>query len=107
MWILILSQNNIFVSIFYPMEVLLVYFLVINILEFIITGYDKYLARKQKRRIPENTLFFLALIGGTIGLLTAMLLFKHKTSKTSFIAKFAGIILIQIVVIYLIINHKI
>lgn len=70
-------------------------------------GYDKFLARKQKRRIPENTLFFLAFIGGTIGLLTAMLIFRHKTAKTSFIVKFAGIILIQIVVIYLKINHKI
>ena len=89
------------------MEVLLLYFLIINVLEFIIAGYDKFLARKQKRRISENTLFFLALIGGTIGLLTAMLIFRHKTAKTSFIAKFAGIILIQIVVIYLILSNKI
>ncbi len=83
------------------MEVLLIFFLVVNVLEFIITGYDKFLARKQKRRIPENTLFFLAFIGGTIGLLTAMLIFRHKAAKTSFIIKFVGIILIQIVVIYL------
>ncbi|WP_125718501.1 DUF1294 domain-containing protein [Flavobacterium ustbae] len=89
------------------MKVLLLYFLIINVLEFTIAGYDKFLARKQKRRIPENTLFFLALIGGSIGLLTAMLLFKHKTAKTSFIVKFVGIILIQIVVIYLKITHKI
>lgn len=83
------------------MEVLLIFFLVVNVLEFIITGYDKFLARKQKRRISENTLFFLAFIGGTIGLLTAMLIFRHKTAKTSFIIKFVGIILIQIAVIYL------
>lgn len=89
------------------MKVLLLYFLIINVLEFVIAGYDKFLARKQKRRIPENTLFFLALIGGTIGLLTAMLIFRHKTAKTSFIVKFAGIILIQIVVIYLKISQKI
>ncbi|MFD1603216.1 DUF1294 domain-containing protein [Flavobacterium artemisiae] len=89
------------------MKVLLLYFLIINVLEFIIAGYDKFLARKKKRRIPENTLFFLALIGGTIGLLTAMLIFRHKTAKTSFILKFVGIILIQIIVIYLKINHKI
>ncbi|CAD0005962.1 DUF1294 domain-containing protein [Flavobacterium chungangense] len=89
------------------MEVLLLYFLFVNVLEFIITGYDKFLARKQKRRIPENTLFFLAFIGGSIGLLTAMLIFSHKTAKTSFIIKFIGIILIQIVIIYLTINHKI
>ncbi|MHC0444421.1 DUF1294 domain-containing protein [Flavobacterium sp. 3-218] len=89
------------------MKVLLLYFLIINVLEFIIVGYDKFLARKQKRRIPENTLFFLALIGGTIGLLTAMLIFRHKTAKTSFIVKFVGIILIQIVLIYLKLTDKI
>ena len=89
------------------MEVLLLYFLFINILVFIFAGYDKYLARKNKRRIPENTLFFLQLIGGTIGLLTAMLLFRHKTSKTSFIVKFTVIFLVQIVLVYLKLIDKI
>lgn len=87
------------------MEVLLIYFLVVNVLEFSIAGYDKSLAIKQKRRIPENTLFFLAFIGGTIGLLSAMFLFTHKTSKFSFIAKFAGIILIQGGIGYLIYTY--
>lgn len=89
------------------MEILLLYFLVISIFVFILAGYDKYLARKNKRRIPENTLFFLEAIGGTIGLLLAMLLFRHKTSKTSFIVKFSGIFLIQIMLIYLILTYKI
>ncbi|MNQ68654.1 hypothetical protein D3C85_832160 [compost metagenome] len=89
------------------MKVLLLYFLFINILVFILAGYDKYLARKNKRRIPENTLFLLEAIGGTIGLLLAMLLFRHKTSKTSFIVKFFGIFLIQIVLVYLKLTDKI
>ena len=88
------------------MEVLLIYFLVVNVLGFSIAGYDKSLAIKQKRRIPENTLFFLAFIAGTIGLLSAMFLFTHKTSKFSFIAKFAGIILIQGGIGYLIYTYK-
>ncbi|OIV42453.1 DUF1294 domain-containing protein [Flavobacterium johnsoniae] len=83
------------------MEIFLLYFLFINIILFILAGYDKYLARKGKRRIPENTLFFLEAIGGTIGLLTAMLLFRHKTSKTSFIVKFTLLFLIQLALIYL------
>ena len=89
------------------MEILLLYFLVISIFVFILAGYDKYLARKNKRRIPENTLFFLEAIGGTIGLLLAMLLFRHKTSKTSFIVKFSGIFLIQIFLVYLKLIDKI
>ena len=89
------------------MEVLLLYFLIINFAVFIIAGYDKYLATKNKRRIPENTLFSMAFLGGSVGLLFAMLLFKHKTSKSSFIVKFCGIFLIQIMVVYLKLNNKI
>jgi uncharacterized membrane protein YsdA (DUF1294 family) len=62
---------------------------------------------KNKRRIPENTLFFLEAVGGTIGLLLAMLFFRHKTSKTSFIVKFSGIFLIQIILVYLKFTNKI
>ena len=89
------------------MEVLFAYFLIVNCLTFLIAGYDKYLAIKNKRRIPENTLFFFEAIGGTIGLLLAMLLFRHKTSKSSFIIKFTIILIIQIGAIYLISTHKI
>ncbi|MHC0439581.1 DUF1294 domain-containing protein [Flavobacterium sp. 3-210] len=89
------------------MEIFLLYFLFINIIVFILAGYDKHQARKNKRRIPENTLFFLQLIGGTPGLLTAMFIFRHKTSKTSFIVKFSFIFLIQAILIYLYLTNKI
>lgn len=88
------------------MEVLLLYFLFINVLVFIFAGYDKSQARKNNRRIPEKTLFLMALTGGSPGLLTAMLLFKHKTSKTSFIVKFAVILAIQIALIIAFLNYK-
>lgn len=88
------------------MEVLLLYFLFINILVFIFAGYDKSQARKNNRRIPEKTLFLMALTGGSPGLLTAMLLFRHKTSKTSFIVKFAVILLIQLALILAYVNYK-
>ncbi|WP_433834534.1 DUF1294 domain-containing protein [Flavobacterium anhuiense] len=88
------------------MEILLLYFLFINIVLFIIAGYDKYQALKNKRRIPEKTLFLMALTGGSPGLLTAMLFFKHKTSKTSFIVKFVLILGIQATLIIAFLNYK-
>ncbi|GAA3723235.1 DUF1294 domain-containing protein [Flavobacterium ginsengisoli] len=88
------------------MEVLLLYFLFINVLVFIFAGYDKSQARKNNRRVPEKTLFLMALTGGSLGLLTAMLLFKHKTSKTSFIVKFTVILAIQVALIYALLNYK-
>ncbi|MBF4515317.1 DUF1294 domain-containing protein [Flavobacterium sp. ANB] len=89
------------------MKILFLYFLIVNSLAFIIAGYDKYLAIKNKYRIPENTLFAFAAFGGSVGLLLAMLLFRHKTSKSSFIAKFSVIFLIQIVLVIARLNDKI
>ncbi|WDF63501.1 DUF1294 domain-containing protein [Flavobacterium sp. KACC 22763] len=88
------------------MEILLLYFLLINILVFIFAGYDKSQARKNNRRVPEKTLFLMALTGGSPGLLTAMLLFRHKTSKTSFIVKFVVILAIQAALIIAYLNYK-
>ena len=102
-----LYQNNTFVNDTIPMKVFFISLLFINIIVFILAGYDKYQARKNKQRVPENTLFFFEAIGGTIGLLTAMLIFRHKTSKMSFIIKFSIIFILQVLLIYLIVNNKI
>ena len=59
-------------------------------------GYDKYLARNKKRRISENTLLFWAFLGGNLGAGMGMWVFKHKTSKRSFLWKFYGIFIIQL-----------
>jgi uncharacterized membrane protein YsdA (DUF1294 family) len=88
------------------MKVLLLYFFIVNTIEFFLAGYDKYLAVKHKRRIPENTLFAVAFLGGSIGLLLAMLLFGHKTSKSSFIVKFSIILFIHFIIILYYSNAK-
>lgn len=82
------------------MLILFYYFLVINILAFAITGYDKYLAKERKKRIPEKILFSLASFGGTIGVGAAMLFFRHKTAKPSFLWTYFGITAFQIVLVY-------
>ena len=64
------------------MKVLLLYFLFVNIFVFILAGYDKNQARKNKHRIPENKLFFFEVIGGTLGLLTAVS-YTHLTLPTT------------------------
>lgn len=74
-------------------------FLALNLFTFLIIGYDKYLAKRNKRRIPEKTLLSFMLIGGTIGSAIAMLFFRHKTAKKSYLLKFWTIITIQILII--------
>nr|WP_288837671.1 DUF1294 domain-containing protein [uncultured Flavobacterium sp.] len=83
------------------MDILFYFFLTINVIAFLITGYDKQLAIQQKRRISERMLLNFAFIGGTIGSGLAMLLFRHKTNKIRYLWKFWVIIFIQIILIYL------
>lgn len=63
---------------------LVMYLIGINILAFVVFGIDKYKAIKKKFRVPEKTLFLLAVIGGSIGALAGMFVFRHKTRKWYF-----------------------
>lgn len=80
----------------------MIYFLVINIITFITYGLDKYKSIKHKYRISENTLIFLAIIGGPIGAFLGMILFHHKTKKKKFII----IPIILLIWVYILIKFK-
>jgi uncharacterized membrane protein YsdA (DUF1294 family) len=81
-------------------KALICFFIVINIITFLVFGYDKWRAKNNKRRISEFNLLLLAGIGGTIGGLIGMTFFKHKTNKFSFILSFYAIAILQIVLLY-------
>ena len=51
---------------------------------FAMMGIDKALAKRGAWRVPERTLFALALFGGALGGIIGMYLFRHKTRHTSF-----------------------
>lgn len=74
---------------------------------FIANFYDKQLAIKNKRRIPEKMLLTWAALGGTIGSSLAMSLFRHKTAKTSYLFKFLGIVFIQLLTVYFLFSNNI
>lgn len=60
------------------------YLLLINLDGFILMVSDKSRARRGKRRIPEATLFLVAVLGGSAGILAGMYSFRHKTQHDSF-----------------------
>lgn len=62
----------------------LIYFFVVNIFGFIIMFLDKQRSRKQEWRIAEKTLLSIAIIGGALGILAGMKIFRHKTRKPLF-----------------------
>lgn len=71
-----------------------------NGLTFLLYGIDKWKAQKGKWRIPEETLFWLAIVGGSIGALLGMYLFRHKTKHKKFTLGIPIIILAQAVIVY-------
>ena len=60
------------------------YLLFINIDAFALMALDKSRARRGKRRIPEATLFLVAVLGGSLGIIAGMYAFRHKTQHDSF-----------------------
>ena len=77
-------------------------------------GLDKTIARKNgervqrgkkpRRRIPEKTLFLIAALGGSLGVLAGMYLFRHKTKHKSFVFGVPLILVAQIALAWLLVT---
>ena len=74
----------------------LFYLLAVNVLAFALMGLDKLKARKGARRIPEKILFLFVILGGSVGGIIGMLLFRHKTRHWYFAVGFPVILVIQL-----------
>lgn len=86
------------------LDILLAWLVAINLITWLMYGYDKAIAGSKMRRVPERTLLLSALVGGTVGAWLGMRMFHHKTAKNSFQGKFWLIVGIQaaILVVYFI-----
>ncbi len=82
-------------------SLILVYLFAINFISFVTMGVDKARARKRLWRIPESTLFVLALIGGSIGSIAGMYFFRHKTRHWYFVYGMPAILIVQILIVIL------
>ncbi|MBP9849694.1 MAG: DUF1294 domain-containing protein [Flavobacterium sp.] len=78
----------------------LYFLLLLNAISFGAFGYDKYVALRNKWRIPERTLLLLSCLGGSGGAVVGMFLFRHKISKPSFYVPIIIIVLLQGIGIY-------
>ncbi len=70
--------------------------LLLNVGAVLVMGWDKFQAQRQGRRVPERTLFLLALGGGSVGCLAGMYGFRHKTQHVSFVWGMPMILLAQL-----------
>ncbi len=86
-------------------KILLTYLILINVVTLIAFGIDKINAAEHRNRIRIVTLLGLSFIGGSIGALIAMYSFRHKTQKDYFSVGVPLIIVMQIIVIFFIMNN--
>ncbi|MCI6729176.1 MAG: DUF1294 domain-containing protein [Candidatus Faecousia sp.] len=75
---------------------LLVYLLLINAVGLLFMFADKQKARRGSWRIPEATLMLTAALGGSVGSLAGMYLFRHKTRHPKFTLGIPAILIAQV-----------
>lgn len=84
-----------------------VYLVFINLTGFFLMGIDKKKAVKHAFRIPEATLFIVALVGGSLGCWIGMYTFHHKTRHWYFVYGMPGIFFLQILAVLALYNSPI
>lgn len=75
----------------------LYYLIVMNLIGFLSMAIDKKKAQAGAWRIPEKTLFLFALLGGSIGSISGMYIWRHKTKHITFVIGMPLILIGQIV----------
>lgn len=80
------------------MKPLLVYLFLVNAIGLCFMLADKIKARKNKWRIPEASLLWIAVLGGSLGVICGMRLFRHKTLHPKFSIGVPLILALQIIV---------
>ena len=80
-------------------QIILVYLIIINAAAFLLMLIDKQKAKRGAWRIPEATLMGVAALGGSIGAIAGMYVFRHKTRHVKFFLGLPAILIIQIALV--------
>lgn len=83
----------------FELKYIVIYLVMINVIGFLAMYLDKQKARNGSWRISEKTLMMLTALGGGIGTLTGMYLFRHKTKKLKFTIGIPVIIIAEILLV--------
>ena len=82
-----------------------IYIVIMNVAAFIAMGLDKRRAKRGVWRVRERTLFLLSLLGGSIGSLTGMYVFRHKTKHWYFVWGMPAILILHLILVYLCVSR--
>lgn len=86
-------------------QLVVIALLIMNGFTFSVFGFDKWMAQTRGWRIPEAFLWLCSLLGGSVGALAAMNVFRHKTRKLSFQLVMVLILLLQAVGIWFLFSY--
>ncbi len=89
-------NNTITLGQIFTWQNVIYYLLAINVITFLAMWIDKRKAQKGSWRISEKALFTLVLLGGGVGGILGMYVFRHKTQKPRFVVGFPFILLFEI-----------
>ena len=84
--------------------VVILYLVIINVVGYVIMGVDKKRAIRGAWRISEASLFFTALLGGSLGCILGMQHFRHKTKHWYFKYGMPAILVVQ-VLLFALLSH--
>ncbi len=80
-------------------KITLIIYMTMSVIGFIFMGMDKRRAKRKEWRIPESTLFLIAILGGGLGSTIGMFAFRHKTKHWYFRIFFPLFATIQILLL--------
>ncbi|TAH54320.1 MAG: DUF1294 domain-containing protein [Chloroflexota bacterium] len=82
-------------------DIVLAWLISIMVVTLFAYRFDKGIAGSERTRVPERILLLLALAGGSLGAILGMFFIgdRHKTSKTSFMLPFIGILIVQAILV--------
>ena len=81
------------------MPIILFYLISVNVVSFVLFGVDKRRAIKHDWRIKEKTLLISCFLGGGLGGLLGMFIFRHKTKHLKFLTLVPLSILLWIILL--------
>ncbi|SHH00799.1 DUF1294 domain-containing protein [Tepidibacter thalassicus] len=84
---------------------LLYYYVVINFYGFILIWLDKRKAIRRRFRTREAKFFVISFIGGALGTVMGMTVFRHKTQKSSFYIGIPVIFLLNVIILFLVYKY--
>lgn len=79
-------------------SILITYLIGVNIAGVMLMAIDKGRAITRRWRIKEKNLFLIAIIGGSLGCMIGMQLFRHKTKHVKFTIGMPSIFIIQVII---------